>query len=171
MTLREALRMMADHPVQLFVRQWNWKAAALSALLRALVFYFTNRSAGSRAAWTAVGVEFAYRIGTSGFFGSLIQTLSRVQPKRVSMAAVIIVLPAANQGLDALVHWWQGTPRLGASLFVASLITVWASLFNWYAMREGTFVVGHGQRSFGEDMRGLPVLLWRFTFGWMGRRR
>ena len=167
--MREAFRAIADHPVQLFVRQWNWKAAALSAFLRALVFYFTNRSAGSRAAWTALGVEFTYRIVTSGFFGSLIQLLSRVEPKRMSMVAVLLVLPATNQGLDALVHWWQGTPKLGWSLLIATSITVWASLFNWYAMREGTFVVGHGQRGFGEDMRGLPRLLWRFTFGWIRR--
>ena len=161
--------MMAQQPVRIFVRQWNWKAAALSAFLRALVFYITNRSAGTKAAWTALGVEFAYRIATSGFFGSLIQVISRVEPRRVSMVAVLFVLPASNQGLDALVHWWQGTPRLGLSLLVATSITIWASLFNWYAMREGTFVVGHGQRGFGEDMRGLPGLLWRFTFGWMRR--
>ncbi len=169
MTLSEAFRMMADHPVRIFVRQWNWKAAALSALLRALVFYFTNRSAGSRAAWTALGVEFGYRVLTSGIFGSLLQVLSRVEPKRVSMLAVLLVLPAVNQGLNGLVHWWQATPKLGLSLLVATLITVWASLFNWYAMREGTFVVGQGQRGFGEDLRSLPGLIWRFTFGWMRR--
>ena len=160
---------MAQQPGRIFVRQWNWKAAALSAFLRALVFYFTNRSAGTKAAWTALGVEFGYRIATSGFFGSLIQMLSRVEPKRVSMVAVLLVLPAANQGLDAGIHWWQGTPKLGLSMLLATLITVWASLFNWYAMRHGTFVVGHGQRGFAEDMRGLPGLLWRFTFGWMRR--
>lgn len=160
---------MGANPVRIFVRQWNWKAAALSALLRALVFYFTNRSAGSRAAWTALGVEFAYRIATSGFFGSLIQVLSRVEPKRVSMVAVLLVLPALNQGLDAGVHWWQGTPRLGLSLLIATVITVWASLFNWFAMREGTFVVGHGERGFAQDMQDLPGLLWRFTFGWLRR--
>lgn len=134
-----------------------------------MVFYLTNRSAGSRAAWAALGVEFAYRIATSGFFGSLIQVLSRVEPKRVSMVAVLLVLPAANQSLDAGVHWWQGTPKLGLSLLIATMITVWASLFNWYAMRAGTFVVGHGQRGFAEDMRDLPALLWRFTFGWLRR--
>ena len=160
---------MSQHPVRIFLRQWNWKAAALSALLRALVFYFTNRSAGTRAAWTAVGVEFGYRIATSGFFGSLIQVLSRVEPKHVSMVAVLFVMPAVNQGLDAMVHWWQGTPRLGLSLLIATLITLWASLFNWYAMREGTFVVGDGERRFAEDMRDLPGLLWRFTFGWLRR--
>lgn len=167
--MRDALRRIGDHPVQLFVRQWNWKAAALSAILRAMVFYFTNRSAGARAAWTAVGVEFAYRIATSGFFGSLIQLLSRVEPRWVSMTAVLLVLPALSQGLDALVHWWQGTPRLSVSLLFATLITVWASLFNWYAMRKGTFVVGVGQKGFGDDMRSLPRLLWQFTFGWMKR--
>jgi len=169
-TLGEAFRTIQAHPYRIFVRQWNWKAAALSALLRAILFYFTNRSAGSKAAWTAVGVEFAYRIATSGFFGSLIQLLSRVEPKSISMVAVLLVLPALNQGLDAAVHWWQGTPRLGASLLVATVITIWASLFNWYAMREGTFVVGHGGRGFGEDMRSLPGLLWRFTFGWMRQK-
>lgn len=163
--------MMADQPVRIFVRQWNWKAATLSALLRALVFYFTNRSAGSRAAWTALAVEFSYRVVTSGVFGSLLQILSRVEPRRVAMLAVLVVLPGLNQGMDALVHWWQGTPKLGLSLLIATLITVWASLFNWYAMREGTFVVGHGQRTFAQDLRSLPSLVWRFSFGWLRRSR
>ena len=165
----QAFHLMAEHPYRTFVTGWNWKAAVLSAVLRALVFYVTNRSAGERAAWTAVGVEFAYRMVTSGFFGSMIQVLSQVEPRRVSVIAALLVLPASNQGLDALVHWWQGTPKLAHSLVVATLITVWATLFNWYAMRQGTFLVGHGQRGFRDDMRSLPLLLWRFTFGWMRR--
>ena len=41
-------------PVSTFIRRWNWKAALLSSLLRATIFFFTNLIAGWHAALGAM---------------------------------------------------------------------------------------------------------------------
>jgi len=142
---------------------WNWKAAALSAVLRALVFLVINWRAGTRAALAALAVEFAYRVATSGFYGSLIQRLRHVQPAWKAMLYVALLLPTVNQGLDAWLHWLSGTPHLAASVIASSLITVWAALFNLYAMRQGALVTGAEARPFLEDLRQLPALVAGFV--------
>lgn len=159
MTLRSAFGLiLRDAHLHLF-RHWNWKTAIVSAFLRALMFFAINRSAGARAAWIATGVEFAYRIATSGFFGSVTQVLRQVDPPWKATAATLIVLPAINQFLDFLVHWWQGTPKLAASILAASAVTAFGSLFNLEAQRAGVLVVGPQSRPFHHDLRLLPLIL------------
>lgn len=162
MTLTDALRQIGERPFELFVRRWNWKSAALSACLRAILFFFLNRKAGTNAALTAGAVEFAYRVATSGFFGSVTQVFRQVQPGWVATAATLLVLPSINQFLDFLVHWWQGTPFLAKSIITSTALTAFAALFNLYAQREGAFVVGPEGRSFAADLKRLPGLLLGF---------
>ena len=138
---------------------WNWKSALMSAVLRALVFLAINWKAGPRAATTAMAVEFVYRALTSGFFGSLVQAFRRVEPAWKAHFYVLLLLPMANQGLDLWVHWLNGTPRLAASLIASTAITVWAALFNLYAMRRGVLVTGRDARPLLHDLRELPALL------------
>lgn len=138
---------------------WNWKSALLSAVLRASVFLAINWTAGTRAALAATVAEFGYRILTSGFYGSLIQKFRKVEPAWKAHLAVLLVLPVVNQGLDFLIHWTGGTPKLGASLVASSAITVWAALFNLFAMRRGALVAGAEGRSLAEDLRALPLLV------------
>jgi hypothetical protein len=38
-----------------------------------------------------------------------------------------------------------------------------SSLFNWYAMKRGTLLVGAEGRSFGSDLKRLPRLLLSFV--------
>jgi hypothetical protein len=142
---------------------WNWKSAVLSAVLRALVFLAINWTSGKRAAFLALGVEFVYRVATSGFYGSLIQAFSRLQPAWKATLYVVLVLPAINQGLDWWIHWLNGTPKLAASLIASSVITVWAALFNLYAMRRGVLVTGRDARPFREDLVQLPALVAGFV--------
>jgi hypothetical protein len=138
---------------------WNWKSALLSAVLRALVFLAINWTSGRKAAGMAMGVEFSYRILTSGFYGSLIQSFRKVQPAWRANLYVILLLPALNQGLDLWVHWLNGTPKLAASLVASTAITVWAALFNLYAMRRGALVTGRDARPLRDDLRQLPALV------------
>lgn len=157
--LRAALyQIVTEAEVHLF-RHWNWKTAIVSAVLRAVMFFAINRSAGARAAWIATGVEFAYRIATSGFFGSVTQVLRRVNPPWKATLATLVVLPAINQFLDFLVHWWQGTPKLAASIIAACVVTAFGSMFNLHAQRAGVLVVGAEGSSFGDDVRKLPGVL------------
>ena len=138
---------------------WNWKSALLSAVLRALVFLAINWTAGHKAAWTAMAVEFAYRVCTSGFYGSLIQSFRKMQPVWRANLYVVLLLPALNQGLDLCVHWLNGTPKLKASVIASTVITVWAALFNLYAMRRGALVTGRDARPLKDDLRELPRLV------------
>jgi hypothetical protein len=163
MTLGEALRDIGSRPFELFIRRWNWKSAALSACLRAILFIIVNRKAGMNAALTAGAVEFAYRVATSGFFGSITQVFRQVQPAWIATAATLIVLPVVNQFLDFLVHWWQGTPFLAKSIITSTVMTAFAALFNLHAQREGAFVVGPEGRSFAADLKRLPGLLLSFV--------
>ena len=138
---------------------WNWKSALLSAVLRALVFLLINWTAGAQAASTAMVVEFAYRILTSGFFGSLVQSFRKMEPAWKANLYVVLLLPAVNQGLDLWIHWLNGTPKLAASLVASTIITVWAALFNLYAMRHGVLVTGRDARPLRDDLRQLPALV------------
>ena len=138
---------------------WNWKAAVLSAVLRALVFLLINWTAGTKAASTAMAVEFAYRIFTSGFYGSLVQSFRKMEPAWKANLYVVLLLPAVNQGLDLWIHWLNGTPKLAASLVASTVITVWAALFNLYAMRHGALVTGRDARPLRDDLRQLPALV------------
>src|SRR5258707_6384231 len=53
------------HPVHKLIRRWNWKAALLSSLLRATIFFFTNLIAGWHAALGAMLAEMTFRSFTS----------------------------------------------------------------------------------------------------------
>jgi hypothetical protein len=157
--VRYTMALPSFHQVQEF---WNWKSALLSAVLRALVFLAINWTAGWRSAGSAMAVEFVYRILTSGFYGSLIQRFRAVEPAWRAAIYVVLLLPALNQGLDLLVHWLNGTPKLAASVIASSVITVWAALFNLYAMRQGALVAGRDGRPFRDDLLALPALVGGF---------
>jgi hypothetical protein len=45
---------------------------------------------------------------------------------------------------------------------VSVIISGLSALFNWYAMRRGTLLVGGEGDSFGKDLRRLPRLLLNF---------
>jgi hypothetical protein len=45
---------------------------------------------------------------------------------------------------------------------VSLMLSALSALFNWYAMRRGTLLVGGEGRGFGEDLRRLPRLMFNF---------
>jgi hypothetical protein len=79
-TVWDVLNELRRNPVELLVRQWNWKSALFSSVLRALIFLFANLTAGWRAAAGAMAAEFVFRAVTSGFYGSLTQAFRKAQP-------------------------------------------------------------------------------------------
>jgi len=66
--LPTALVQLITRPADLLVRRWNWKSAASSSLIRAMIFFFADVTAGWRAALGAVVAEYCYRALTSGFY-------------------------------------------------------------------------------------------------------
>ena len=97
-TLGAALRYVATHPAEIFVRRWNWKNALLSVLMRAPVLFatsllnlfFQNQTAHL---WMAGG-------GVLVFSGMLVYDTWRLKnaygPDDYIMAAVRIYLDVLN---------------------------------------------------------------------------
>ncbi len=122
--LIDVVRYCLRHPEDALIRRWNYKAAITSAGVRSVIFLVANASAGAEAATTAAATELAYRLVTAGFYGALTQHLGRVTPPRVGWLAAMVCLPLLGHSGELLVHWWRGTPNLGASLFASVGLTL-----------------------------------------------
>ncbi|HYP13210.1 MAG TPA: hypothetical protein VEQ63_04740 [Bryobacteraceae bacterium] len=158
-TVWSILAEMVRHPVKHFIWNWNWKSALTSALLRAFIFFATNLTAGWRAAVSAMGVEFVFRMLTSGFYGSVTEGVRKAQPEWLAMLIPMILLPIVSHLIEFAVHWYRGTPKLVASVIASMCFTAFSTLFNLYAMRRGVLIVGAGGKSFWSDLKALPRVI------------
>jgi hypothetical protein len=159
MTLKQALRNLATNPAELLIRRWNWKAALFSSLTRGIIFLIANLRSGWRAAVGAMLAEWCYRALTSGFYGAMTQTLGEIEPEWQGAVAAMVLLPFSSHILEFLVHWLRGTPHLKAGIISSVCFTVISTLFNFYAMRRGSIVVGKNGATLGQDMRAMPRVI------------
>ncbi|MGH9629913.1 MAG: hypothetical protein ACRD7E_16470 [Bryobacteraceae bacterium] len=150
------------HPRLYFIERWNWKSALTSAIIRAIIFFSTNLRAGLTAAAGAMAAEFLFRLIASGFYGSLTQAFRRAEPAWLASITVMILLPLVSHSVEFLIHWLRGTPELRVSIIASVSFTVISTLFNLYAMRRGTLIVGEERKSLGEDLRAMPGLIASF---------
>jgi hypothetical protein len=162
-TVFQVIGRLVRHPGTYLLRRWNWKSAVLSSLLRACIFFCTNLAAGFPAAIAAMKTELVFRAITSGFYGAITQSFGEAEPPWAAALAVMILLPFANHSIELLVHWLRGTQKLFVSIVASVIFTALSSLFNWYAMRRGSFIVGQGRSSLGKDFLALPRLLYEFV--------
>jgi hypothetical protein len=144
------------------LREWNWKSAVLSSILRASIFFVVNLRAGLTAALGAMLAELAFRAVWSGVCGGLTQAFRRATPRWAATLTVMGLLPIVNHALEFLIHWLRGTPELKLSILISMAFTAVSSAFNLYAMRQGALIVGEGRQSLWHDLRQLPLLLARF---------
>jgi hypothetical protein len=158
-TIAEVLGEVVRHPVRHLVIHWNWKAAILSACMRAALFLAVNLPAGLGAGIRAMATEFLFRAIASGVFGSLTQVFSRAHHHWVAL----LILPALGHAAEYAVHSAAGTPRLASSIGASVAFSVLSTAFNLFAMRRGTLVVGPHQRTLREDLRKLPALVRDFV--------
>ena len=158
--LRNVLHAMLRHPLTL-LREWNWKAAMFSAMLRGVLFFFTNLHAGRARAGKAMLVELVYATVAAGLAGAVTQRLRHAVPRAATAAFVWLAIPAVMLAVQAAVHHAMGTPRLRASLLASFAFAALATGFNWFAMSRGAFVTGEG-RSFARDLVLMPKLLLLF---------
>jgi hypothetical protein len=156
MTLGTALFDFTARPVDLLVRRWNWKAALTSSLVRGIIFFLANLPSGVSAAFGALTAEWMYRAFASGFFGAMTQHISEIEPEWQAAACAMVLLPLSSHSLEFLVHWLRHTPHLRTSIISSISFTVISTLFNFYAMRRGTLVVGENATSFAADLRAMP---------------
>jgi hypothetical protein len=162
-TVWHVLEEIRTNPGELLIRQWNWKSAVFSTLIRGLIFLFANLSAGWHAAAGAMVAEFIFRALTSGFYGSLTQAFRKVKPVWAAGIAVLILLPVVSHSMELAVHLARGTPKIAHSMIASIAFTELSTLFNLYAMRRGALVVGAEASSIAADLKRIPMLIVGFV--------
>src|SRR5262245_63878938 len=88
MSVLETCRAIACHPVRHLIRQWNWKNALFTAVIRGAVFFATNLAAGLRAAARAFPVGARFRVPLSGLYAAITQTLMGAQPRWAALVEI-----------------------------------------------------------------------------------
>jgi len=156
-----ACRVIA-HPWQTFVRDWNWKAALLSALFRAMLFSAaTLRGPGAmRGVW----IELLFRLAIGGFWGSLLQAFRRARPAWLAGLCVTLLLPGAAHTLEFLALTAGPAAHIVTGMIVSIAVSVGSLLVNWLLMRNGLLLAGAGSGRLRDDLRRLPAVL-RGMFG------
>lgn len=162
MTLATALSGLITRPVDVLLRRWNWKAALTSSVVRGAIFFVANMKSGWAAASGAMLAEWTYRAITSGSYGALTQTLGEVEPEWQGAACAMVVLPVLSHSVEFAVHRARHTPHLKTSIIASVVFTVFSTLFNLFAMRRGTMIVGRGAPSLGDDLRAMPRVVASF---------
>jgi hypothetical protein len=150
------------HPQQLLLL-WNWKSALLSIILRGPIFFVAAIRHGWKAALAALLTESIFCVLSAGFYGAVVQTLKDAEPQWLTAVFLTVVMPAIFQVLEYLLHWFRGTPHLRVAGIVSLVVSAVSALFNWYAMRRGTLLVGREGGGFGGDLHRLPRLLFGFV--------
>ncbi len=162
-SLAEALVDILRHPFTTLIASWNWKAAAVSVLLRAGVFFATNLRAGKHSAVRAMLVEAAFATVAAGLMGAATQRLRAAQPVWATAFIVWLGLPALLLAAQFGWHRALGTPHVRAGLIASFCFASLASGFNGFAMRRGAMLAGTGSASVASDARALPRILLDFV--------
>jgi hypothetical protein len=131
-------------------------------ILRGPIYFVAAVQQGYRAAVAALFTESIFCALSAGFYGAVVQILKDAEPKWLTGIFLTIVLPVTFQVLEYLLHWFRGTPHLRFAGIVSLVVSALSALFNWYAMRRGTLLVGRSAGGFGADLRRLPRLLLGF---------
>lgn len=152
------------HPLRALAASFNWKTAAISAMLRGLMFFFTNLRSGHSLALRATMVEACFAICASGVIGAITQRIRNARPEWLRGLAIWCLLPATLLTVQFFVHRAFGTPQLKASMIGSFCFAALGTGFNWFAMRRGALLVDSGgSRGFGADLKAIPGLVWEFV--------
>jgi uncharacterized membrane protein len=152
---------------------WNWKSALLSIMLRVPVFVIATVRRGPEVIAGAVLTEAVVCAFNAGWYAAITQVLRNRKPVWLVATIITVVMPLSGQIVEYAVHAWHQTPHRIAAVIVSSVLGAISSLFNWYAMKQGTLLVGDERSSFVSDLRRFPLLLGRFFLlvpRWIGRR-
>src|SRR5215813_7675821 len=144
------------HPVDSFIAGWNWKAGALSIILRAPIYVATTFKFGAQAATRAGLVEALFSAGAAGVYAALTQAIRYAEPEAVVAILLLAILPGITLALDASFHHFMGTPNLRAGVLASLVVSILSSGFNWYSMRRGTLLVGPNRERFRPILQCCP---------------
>jgi hypothetical protein len=160
---------VVTHAWQVFVVDWNWKTALLSAAFRVAVWP-ASKATGARlvapGALRGLAIEFLFRLAIGGFWGSLLQAFAEAQPAWLAGLFTIVLLPACAHGLEYFVLRAGGAAHAGALTIISMVFSVLSLLVNWALMRRGILVTGRGAASLATDLRRIFGGLAGRRFGW-----
>ena len=159
--LFQALGALIRRPQQILY-SWNWKSALLSVILRGPIFLVAGARQGWKGSLAALFTESLFCAVTAGFYGAIVQFLRNAEPEWLTVLFLTTVLPAGFQVLEYGLHWLRGTPHLRLAEIVSLVVSAISALFNFYAMRRGTLLVGGEGGSFRSDLKRLPRLVLGF---------
>lgn len=161
--LKSALRDIILRPLKTLVPPWSWKAATLSAALRAAAFFANNLRAGRHRAVRAMIVEAVFAVFAAGLIGAVSQRLRASRPVWATAIVVCLLAPGAMVIAQLAVHRAAHTPHVGAGVVSSFCLAAIASAYSWYAMRYGALLGGNDSTSLGHDLRSLPGISLNFV--------
>lgn len=165
----DVFRILFAHPIRMLVLRWNWKAAFLSALLRAPIFFFTYlfKKDGLKLAVGAAIAQSLFRFAFGGINGAIIQSFSKVEPAWHAVLTVPLVLAAFSHLMEFVVQTMYdnqtGVNGKGKAITVSVIISIISAVFNLFAMRRGVLLVkDESEQSIWRDLRRMPWLALEF---------
>ena len=160
--LADALSSLILRPRTTILLAWSWKAAAISAILRATTFFATNLRSGGHEALRAALVEAVFAIFAAGLMGAISQRLRAARPVWATLLIVSFLMPGLMFFAQRALHQAAATPHMAVGLIVSFCFASIASTFSWYAMRSGALLGGHATTALSDDLRQLPRIILNF---------
>jgi hypothetical protein len=168
------------HPFRTLVLGWNWKAAIISSVTRAPIFfaaYFFSKQ-GLRMAFGAMAIQFIFRAVTGGTNGAIIQSFSKIEPAWHAVVTIPIILTVfmhvGEWFLQTAFDSVTGTTARSTAVFFSILASVISGGFNLFAMRRGVLLVkDESQQSFWHDIKQMPWIVFElvsFPLVWTMKR-
>lgn len=171
------------HPFETMILRWNWKAAVLSALLRAPIFFFAYlfKKDGLKLALGAAIAQSVFRLAFGGINGAIIQSFSKVEPPWHAVLTVPLVLAAFSHLMEFIVQTLYdhqtGAAGRGKAIAVSIFVSAVSAVFNLFAMRRGALLVkDESRQSLGRDLLRMPWIIFEFlsfplVWTWKNSRR
>jgi hypothetical protein len=160
---------LVRHPFETLVIRWNWKAAVLSALLRAPIFFFSYlfKKDGLKLAIGAAFAQSIFRLVFGGVNGAIIQSFSKVEPPWHAVLTIPIFLAAFSHlvefGVQTFYDNQTGVNGRGRAIAISVLVSAISAVFNLFAMRRGALLVkDESQQSIWRDLKRMPWLAFEF---------
>lgn len=165
-TIRGVLKVLLKDPFAVIWR-WHWKAAVLSGLFRAPIFFLSYKKEGYAVAIGAMFAQFFSRMIFGGVNGAIIQSFSRVEPEWHAFLTVPLVLAVFSHLIEFIVQSlydnYNGTTSMGKAITVSVAISILSAIFNLFAMHRGSFLVkDERQQSLWRDFQNAPRLIFDF---------
>jgi hypothetical protein len=165
----DVFRELVRHPMDTLVWRWNWKAAVLSALLRAPIFFFTYffKKEGLKIAVGAALAQSVFRFVFGGVNGAIIQSFSRVEPAWHAVLTVPLILAAFSHLIEFLVQTFYdaqtGVNSKKSAITISVIISVISAVFNLFAMRRGALLVkDETKQPLWRDLVRMPWIVFEF---------